>query len=235
MITAVLIIAAIVWLLIFLLDVLNGRKGSTFNPLVSAVLVTMSAVLISIHSRISDIANEKSKFYLEKAIDGFGKAEAILLAGGNEREAWIGAARVLEKSRKLSEEVTIDEHQDVFDIEMDFQRHRFSQFFKYPAKHYYGVPSNTVLTLDEAARYSTERSGTTVSTLKQVPEGAIYTIYDFMKYPENYNDPIKDNTFTDREIMFLGYDGLKQYLDHIHKYHSAAGKLFPKKEGESDS
>ncbi len=216
--TVILIIVAVAWLLLFLIDFTSGVVASLYNPLVAAALATISAVLISIHGRIKDREYEKSRFYLEKTIEGYDKADSILNEGGNERTAWIGAARVLEKSRRLSEKIKVDEHKDVFEVEMDYQRRRFSQFFNYAATYYYGAPGSAQLDLDEAARYSnTREKGEYVSkTIKQIPESAIYTIYKIMAYPDNYVDPL-EGKFTEREIKFLGYSGLKDYLKHIRK------------------
>jgi len=92
------------------------------------------------------------------------------------------------------------------------------------------------LPLDDAARLSTAPNGNCTSTMHQIPEDAVYVIYDFMKYPKGYEDP-KGGQFSEHELLFLGprgYRGLNDYIEHIRAVHSASGNLSPRARRNND-
>jgi hypothetical protein len=157
------------------------------------------------------------------------------------RTKWIAAARILERSRQLGERVTESAHRDVLEIELTHQRQRFHQFFEQPAPFYYGVNVPPVLhvdkasALDEAAKQSTQGEGSAISTLRQIPESAIVTIWRALQYPADYWDVIdRYDKFLDGSILFLD-PGLRDYIEHARAWHSVAGKLWPRESKSRES
>jgi hypothetical protein len=120
----------------------------------------------------------------------------------------------------------------VLEIELTFQRQRFHQFFEQPAPYYYGVNPADLDSVSEsdrlatAARQSTEGEGSLISTLRQVPESAIHTVWRALQYPVDYWDVIdKESKFLEGALLFLE-PGLRDYICHARTWHSAAGRLW---------
>ncbi len=226
---AILVANVVVWL----------RPKQYADPMslsLAAALVAVAGVLLSMQWKFSEKQEERSKFYLEKSLAGWDKAREILAESVTgiameRRTKWIAAARILERSRQLGDRVTESAHRDVLEIELTHQRQRFHQFFEQPAPFYYGVNVLHVdapLALDEAARQSTQAEGSTISTLRQIPESAIVTIWRALQFPTDYWDVIeRDDKFLEGPILFLD-SGLRDYIDHARAWHSVAGQLYPR-------
>jgi hypothetical protein len=209
------------------------------NPLglsLAAALVAVAAVLLSMQWKFAEKQEERSKFYLERSLLGWDRARDILAESISgiameRRTKWIAAARILERSRQLTEKITEPEHRDVLEIELTHQRQRFHTFFEQPAPFYYRVSvqhHGTTLAIDEAARQSTQAEGTTISTLRQIPESAIVTMWRALQFPPDYWDVIdREDQFEDGPVLFLD-SGLREYIEHSRAWHSAAGRLFPR-------
>jgi hypothetical protein len=202
----------------------------------AAALVAVAGVLLSMQWKFTEKQEERSRFFLDKSLSGWDKARDILaesLTGiaMERRTKWIAAARILERSRQLGDRVTEPAHRDVLEIELTHQRHRFHQFFEQPAPFYYGVNVLHVdvpSALDEAARQSTQAVGNTISTLRQIPESAIVTIWRALQFPSDYWDVIeRDDKFLEGTILFLD-SGLRDYINHARDWHSVAGQLYPR-------
>jgi hypothetical protein len=219
------------------------------NPLslsMAAALAAVAGVLLSMQWKFAEKQEERSKFYLEKSLSGWEKARDLLhesLSGPTieRRTKWIAAARVLERSRQLSERVSEIAHRDVLEIELTYQRQRFHQYFEQPGPFYYGVnPLNlddipADQKLDEAAKQSTQGEGSTISTLRQIPESAIVTIWCALQYPADYWDVIeRDARFQEGPLLFFD-PGLRAYIEHARAWHSAAGKLWHRESSLDDS
>ena len=210
----------------------------------SAVLIAMAGLFITIQWKFADKEDDRSRFYLEKALAGWDRAFEILqetLVGpiADRRTKWIAAARILERSRRLSTKVSEASHLEALEIELTYQRQKFHQFFEQPAPFYYGVSLADVAgfpeeeKLNEAGRRATVGSDTTISTLHQIPETAIYTIWRALQYPPDYWDVIdKGAQFDEGPLMFIN-KGLREYIEHARAWHSAAGKLWPRNTKEA--
>jgi hypothetical protein len=142
---------------------------------VAAALAAVAGVLLSIQWKLQERQVEQSAFFLDRSLAGWDRGWAILndsMKGAPEerRTRWIAAARVIERARRLTERVTDSAHRDVLEIELTHQRQRFHPFFEQPGPFYYGVDQHAIASaasgslMDEAARRSTEGTGSTAST-----------------------------------------------------------------------
>jgi hypothetical protein len=207
---------------------------------IAAALVAVAGVLLSMQWKFGEKQEERSKFYLDKSLSGWDRAygllkESLTTANLERRTKWIAAARILERARQLSEEVSAVAHRDVLEIELTHQRQRFHQFFEQLGPFYYGVnPLNldnipAEHKLDEAAKQSTAGEGTTISVLRGIPESVIHTVWRALQYPPDYWDVIdKAAQFDEGPLLFLD-PGLREYINHTRNWQSAAGKLWPRK------
>lgn len=194
---------------------------------VAAVFAALAAMLVALGDRDIDQDYARSLFYLEKTTDGFEKAFSKIGDGNNRRNNWAAAARILERTRRVGEKVTIQEHKDILEIEMDFRRGQFFVLLDKPAQFFYGAKDVTVC-LDAVAAQSTAPEGHCLSTVNAIPEEAIRAIYKVVSYPEGYAEVLKDG-FSEDETYKLPYDGLIDYLEHRKEYVSSAGKLHRRK------
>jgi hypothetical protein len=179
-----------------------------------------------------DDQQTQSRFYLDEYRAGYQTAFLILSSAAigdpQMRVKWIAAARVLETARRISERITVPAHKDVLLMDLPFQAQRFGQFFEYPAMYYYGVREDELGLsigeehLNEAARAATRRDGSSAS-LRQIPDQAIQAVWFAVRYPEGYED-VLGGKFGDHDRLFLPV-GLRDYLDHTHRWHSVAGNL----------
>ena len=119
---------------------------------------------------------------------------------------WIAAARVLATARKLLERVSVAAHRDVAQMSIPHQSQRFQRFFEYHVTYYYGVVvvlhSSDEISLEEAAKHSTAGSGSTVSTLRSIPERVIHTVWQAVAYPRSYKDVLGER-FGEGDRLFL--------------------------------
>jgi hypothetical protein len=72
-----------------------------------------------------------------------------------------------------------------------------------------------------------------ISTCKELSEKSLYAVWDAAQWPSDYNDPL-ETTFSKQQAgsLLVLFPGLHEYLEHKQRFHSAAGKLFPRNPGE---
>lgn len=96
---------------------------------------------------------------------------------------------------------------------------------------FYGV-SDSQLTIDEAASQSSipdENDNFEVSTCREIPESALWTIWQIAQFPKDYDEPIKGK-FPQEMVEEMGpnwisHRSLFEYLKHKRKYSSIGGEL----------
>jgi hypothetical protein len=111
-------------------------------------------------------------------------------------------------------------------MDVPHQSQRFHRFFEMSGAYYYGVEVLATAgeqSLDDAARLSTIGSGTTISTLRSIPEKAIHAVWKAVEYPKDYKEVVGEK-FKEGERLFLP-KGLQAYLEHCDQWHSVAGQL----------
>lgn len=204
----------------------KGPSWSDIGPIL-ALLASFVAILVAVGGRGADKEYEKSLFYLEHSLSGFEKAHSLVADGNNKRANCVAAARILEKTRGLSEKITVKDHKNIYDIELDYWRRHFWELLNRLAHFFYGA-TDVNIDLDEAAKQSTAPETHRLSTLKSIPEEVLFTIYNVIKYPDDYEETIK-GVFQNDDIPKIGINGLEEYLRHKRQYHSVAGKLYPEK------
>jgi hypothetical protein len=203
----------------------------------AALLATVAGLFLTAQRQMADRQEATSRFYLEQYQEGFDKACEILESAtpGDAlfRAKWIAAARVLATARGLYDRISVTAHRDVARMNIPHQSQRFMPFLEMSGAYYYGVellPTLVEQSLDEAAKLSTKGSGTTVSTLRSIPERVLRTVWQAIAYPPSYKDVLGEQ-FTEGERLFLP-TGLQAYLNHLDQWHSAAGQLHQRTSGE---
>jgi len=200
---------------------------------VAAVSAALAAILVTLGDRGRDKDYTRSLFYLEKSTDGFEKAFCKIKDGNNIRTSWIAAARILDRTMRVSKKITDQDHKDIFEIEMLFRRSMFLDLLDKPAPFFYGA-KDTTISLDDAAAQSSAPEGRWISTVHAIPESAIATILNVASFPKDYVEEI-DYDISDEDIRRLPFDGLVDYLEHRKEFRSAEGKLHRRKDMMAES
>ncbi len=208
-----------------------------FKPFESAVLagvfIALGWHLLTQACGVKESAEKQSHFYLDSCVKAFEEAQKLLLDGKNDRVTWIAAGRALVHAKELSSRITVNEHLRVLELHKLKYRWCFHDALEKQASFFYGV-RDTSVPLNKAAKASTaseESEGRVItSTLKELSEKSIYAVWEAAQWPKDYKDPL-DRVFSpeERTRLLVLFPGLNEYLEHKERYHSASGRLCPKK------
>lgn len=163
-------------------------------------LATAGGVLIALGTFIRRGEDDRSKFYLENALQGIERAYGLLEDGNNDRGTWILAARILARTIRLTANITVAAHLETFEIIKDDYRAQFHDILKAGswdiAAFFMGSSEHL-----EALEAALERQNESEEPLN-IPEEALVTIYEFARYPDDYDDPL-GRKFTHQELLRL--------------------------------
>jgi hypothetical protein len=164
----------------------------------------------------SEKEQKSDEINLLLAKEGFDETYDLLKNLNNDRVTWIRAARSLYKSLELKAKIVSPLYIQSFEVAEERLRNQLYRLLQVapedsalsdksslPPQFFYGIENwkDTELTLDEAAiqaaspikAYSVTIDKVTPEPKSQgLEESSIVGIYNFMKYPENYKDPLKD-------------------------------------------
>jgi hypothetical protein len=215
-------------------------SANAFDPLKNAlpagVLVALAANLLTQAKNLADEDDKRSAFYLKSAIEAYEQGRSLLQDGNCDRSTWIEAGRCLGHAKALAADVKLGAHKRVLELNRLKYRTFFAQLLEdKPASFFYGAPSASRLSLEEAAKSSTaseERNGRiTVSTNRELDEQSIRAVWEAAQWPTNYSDPLP-HSFTDQELdkLIVLFPGLHSHFMHRRQWTSAAGRLYPRKD-----
>lgn len=207
-------------------------KLDTVTP--AATFAAFFGIFLNEATKLADKQKQISKFFLEQSLSGFQHTVELLRDGNNNRVKWISAARILQQSLELSKNITEKEHKSILQIQTDRYRHQLWEIInpddeRITAAFFYGV-NDINLNIDEAAKQSSiPKSGeheSRLSSVHKLSEKSLFVIWDFMKFPENYADPLNES-FSENQIEELRFQHrpLYEYLKHQRTHQSINGKL----------
>ena len=234
------VITGLVWLLVA--AAIGVLFGGPFLPgwvadasgvaVQAGLLVALGGNLLTAGKNAEDAAEKRSAFFFDSASKAYEQARLLLAEVDNDRVTWIEAARCLGHAKALSEDVTVESHRRVLELNRLKYRSFFHETLSYrPATFFYGAEKSS--DLDGAARASTapeERNGrVTTSSLNELDEASIRMVWEAAQWPENYVDPL-GNSFSDAEQakLLVLFPELHRHLEHRRQWHSASGQLFPR-------
>jgi hypothetical protein len=186
---------------------------------------------------------EKSHFYLEVCRDNYDTFYKTLDDLNNVRVDWIYAARLLLETKELEKEITYKEHTRVIEVKKMKVRHDlYSQFqiidhetnteSPLPVSFFYGIENwrDYLSSPDDAAykAFRRDRPATfgehEVSRIEKLPmlsEHSVYIIFEFLAWPENYDDPLEKHKYTSEwseDIKSFQGEGAFKYIKHRQDY-----------------
>jgi hypothetical protein len=204
------------------------------NALPAGVLVALGAQLLTQGKNFSDVSEKRSLFFLESSVKAYEEARNLLQDGNNERIKWIAAGRALVHAKKLAANVTEDAHLRVLELhKLNYRGFFHGALADKPAAFFFGAKYTSIPT-DQAAELSTaeeERRGRPItSSLNELSDKSLRAVWEAAQWPVDYQDPL-DHGFSDEELAKLTvlFPGLHEFLEHKKSWHSASGKLFPRK------
>ena len=207
---------------------------------VFTLFVGIIAFLWQSRLNIFERGYQKSQFALQSALDAYEQAYNLLKNRNNDRVTWVSAARILEHGNRISKKVSEETHRDILEIQRIRYRHVLGELLgsdDHPisASFFYGQKDDTS-DLDTAAMESTRRedvphspeTGWKKPVMKSIPESALFIIWKFAQYPENYEDVVEgrfpEDILNSHPDTFFR-PALFEYLRHQRKWVSINGKL----------
>jgi hypothetical protein len=200
------------------------------------VLLTLGGLLLTKSKESADSEEKRSLFYLDSCTKAYEEARSLLEDGNNDRATWIASARALKHARKLATEIRVDPHRRVLELQQLKYRRFFAELLRdKPAQFFYGTPDRSVPIDDAAAASSAreDRGGMIVtSTLKELSQASLKAVWEAAQWPNDYKDPLDGAEFSeeDQVHLMLFAPGLHAFLEHRRQYHSASGKLWPRRQ-----
>ena len=205
-----------------------GQEDPSKLGTIGGTLAAVAAALLAVRLGVMQHERDRSLFFLNSYVDGLIMAHDMLRQG-NDRALWIAAGRILSRCEELGPLITYPEHRTVLEIRKDEYRWHFGSLLgagnpdMTPA-YFYGVDPG--LGLQEAARASTTREGTVRSTVRQLDESSIHTVWRFAEFPAGYEDKLSGR-FTWDELRRLrgSYAALRAFLEYSDAYQSVGGEI----------
>lgn len=174
----------------------------------------------AIWEHIKNSEFSRSAAYLEYSIELINRARDVLKTKEgiltNKRVNWVTAARLITHAQNISSKISIQEHQEIFEAEHDYQRHTFGDFLKYNNKplseSFFCGAEFDGISIGEAIHHPSQGNGSE----KWIPTTIISVIYRFFQYPQNYEDPLFSSTeFANHEIQRLWTFGERGVCDYV--------------------
>lgn len=185
----------------------------------------------------AESVRKTDEIYLSLARESFQEVVSLLKDRNNARIIWVRAARLLLQTMELKTRIKTEDIIKAFELAEESTRIELSMILTLqpedggkrealPPQFYYGIEDwETEESLDEAAKKGgSKTAGGLVTIDKNIPEPSskllskqsVVAIYDFLKFPEDYDDPLsKVSVWTEGWEHSYGIDqGARRYVAH---------------------
>lgn len=217
-------------------------------PISFGVLIAILTFVNERRRQEQESARNRAKFYLELAEKGFEEVYKLLQDQNNNRMTWLRAARVLLKTQELKTQINSEEYRRAFLQVEERVRNELYRVLTIEGEHaernslppqfYYGIEDwAEPITLNDAAIQSSTKiishsinidSVIPETPYKQLAVPSIIAIYNFLKYPKDYEEPlINVKEWEEDWTRVTGIDqGAIKYIKHNKEYYVSDGKAF---------
>ncbi len=201
-----------------LLNIAAWAPDKPFTHLPALVVSAAALIAILAYRRERDRAvlenqRSRSEFFFRQASHGLDEVFDLLRDRNNDRIIWVRAARSLLQAKKLANDIELEEYQRTYRLyELRIRNELYLALTIYdqssgrrhavPPQFFYGVSDWTSgKTLDEVAIETSNPIEPCSLVLDEVPpephskplsERSIVAIFDFLDYPEDYENPLDD-------------------------------------------
>ena len=222
-----------------------------------AIAISSGVLIASItyfRDKASQAATHRRKseeLYLNIARESFDEVYGLLSDKNNDRVVWVRASRLLLKTLEIKSKIKTTDIIEAFQLAEEKLRTElyrslsvksdvYSSRQPLPPQFFYGINDwETEASLDEAAKKSSSKiEAHNVVIDKNLPEPEIaplsektvIAIFDFMKFPDNYDDPLPNvKEWNDGWEMSFGIEqGAKRYIAHKKDHFVVNGKIHKK-------
>jgi len=214
----------------------------------SGVLIASITYLRDKTSQAVDLQRKSDEIYLSLSRDSFDEVYDLLKDTNNDRASWVRASRLLLQTLALKSSIKTPAILKAFELAEDRLRTELYRTLSYvpsengtqqplPPQFFYGIEDwKTETSLEEAAIKSKSTieahrvvidKNTPESHLKPLSPRSIIAIYNFLRFPKDYDDPLdRVEDWSDNWADSHGDEqGAKRYVAHIKAYYVANGKL----------
>ncbi len=249
------LVAALFGSYILVFDTSGGLDISQRLSLLPAITIS-AGVLVAIltferERKKQELEHQRhmSEVLLERVKDGFKTVIDLLSDQNNDRATWVRAARTLLKSVELKAKITSEEYKVAYELEEERARNdlyvilslvdqKTGERTPLPPQFFYGIDDWRMCnSLDNAAVKASSSAVAYTVTIDGVPpqthirslsEKSVIAIFDFVEYPETYNDPLKSVSDWDNNWdTSHGIDqGARRYVAHTKEKIAVGGKLY---------
>ena len=214
----------------------------------SGVLIASITFFRDKSSQISDRQRKSEEIYLNLARDSFDQVYDLLKDKNNDRIIWIRASRLLLQTLALKDEIRTHDIAKAYFLTEEKLRAELYRALSVkateqtnrqplPPQFFYGIETwESEKSLDEAAIISGNKiEAHCVIIDKNLPEPklrplsqkSVITIYNFLKFPDNYDDPLPNvQDWEDNWENSHGIEqGAKRFVAHNNAHYVIDGKL----------
>lgn len=214
----------------------------------SGVLIASITYLRDKTYQATDRQRKSDEIYLKLARDSFDEVYELLKDKNNDRISWVRASRLLLQTLALKNDIKTPDILKAFILaeerlrtelyrSLSVKSSEHSNRQPLPPQFFYGIEDwETESSLDDAAIKASDKikahrvvidKNIPESNLKPLSKKTVIAIYDFLKFPEDYDDPLPGvNNWTDNWEDNHGIEqGAKRYVSHINENYVVNGKL----------
>lgn len=160
---------------------------SAFCILISSLLASSAVMKNSAKDNVDKISN----FYLDKSLIELNNIYQLLKNQNNDRVTWILVSRIILLVDELSSKIELEHHKKVFDLQKFQIQHKIRDLLSYEKDE--GLPVSFFIGLKDWKTIKESDALIKINTIfieNQLSEESLVVIFDFIKYPDNYDDPL---------------------------------------------
>jgi len=204
----------------------------------------------------NEIKEKRSKIFLELAKEGLEGAYDMLKDQNNNRTTWLRASRDILHALNLAKEIKTPQYLEAYRLFEEKIRHKLylalmvldektGERQSLPPQFFYGVSDwKEEKSLDEVAKETSPQIKVGSVSIDHnfeeshstpLSEKSVVAIYDFLEYPQDYDDPLKKVKVWDEgwEHSSGVCQGAKRFVSHVTSHHAFNGKLYAKDKDNS--
>jgi len=185
----------------------------------TAIFFILTLTVLVMHSKNrQDKEKEESEKYLDYAIRMGDEAHTILINKQGKltssRRSWVTSARLIKRSAKFSQLITLDSHKEIYESEIDILRHRFGMLLNMDV----GQNQSFTFFAGDGFQDVWEKRRIIYEGIekKMIPSSVFSTVIRFSTYPDTFEDPLDDvYDLTDEELRMIwigGHKGIVRYI-----------------------
>ena len=227
---------------LYLAYLITTEPSISLGDYIQSLLFVVAAItlFVTLKFQTDKREYEESESFLNKSIALAEHALAILTNDDgtptNDRVSWVSAARLLQRSENISEQISIKHHQVIYESERDYLRHKFNSLLSpngddLPCEFYFGpkcVPGD----IGQSAISSLNKT----DGVEWLNTTTISVVYKYKSFPKEYHDPLDGaKSLSDKEIddiRLFKNNGLSQFFLFRKKFLACYGTLYKIEKGK---